>query len=102
MSLWLLLARPFIEQAYKDECLRLRTVANHDLVRKKRKTAPKDAEISALALRNLFLFPRISSSGHLEFTKPMTHAAATSQLAEMRSFAGMEDRAFTWHGVVSL
>ena len=97
----MLLARPFIEQAYRDECLRLRTAANVDLVRKKRKTAPKDSEISALALRNLFLFPRISSSGHLEFTKPMTHAAATSQLAELRGFAGMEDRGFSWHGVVS-
>ena len=102
ISFWLLLARPYIQQAYADEIKRLREKADASLANGSRTSKAKDDEISALALRNLYLFPHVTSTGQLIFTQPMTHATATKHLAELRETAGMSDRAFTWHGVVSV
>lgn len=102
ISFWLLLARPYIQQAYADEVKRLREQADASFAAGSRKSKAKDDDISALALRNLYLFPHVTSTGQLTFSQPMTHATATKHLAELREAAGMSDRAYTWHGVVSV
>lgn len=102
VCLWLLVAKPFIMKAFADEFRRLRQDADAAYTARKRSSEATDAEITALALRNLYLFPHITPSGHLVFTKAMTHAAATANLAEVRSAAGFSGRDFTWHGLVSL
>jgi hypothetical protein len=91
--LWLLVVRPYIEQAYESECARLRTTTEGKRM--------NPTQISARALGNLYLFPHVSASGDLDFLRPMEHNAASAYLAELRVEAGFGDRAFTWHGVVS-
>jgi hypothetical protein len=100
VCLWLLVAKPYIMAAFNAEFRRLRQLADAAYAAKKRSCMATDREITALALRGLYLFPHITPSGTLVFTKAMTHAAATSNLAEVRSAAGFDGRDFTWHGLV--
>ena len=100
-SAWLLVARPYLQSQYDTELGRLRAKAAADLSAGRRKQAATEEELTDLALHGLYLFPHITSAGQLDFTKPMTHAAATKHLTELRVFADMKDYAFTWHGVVS-
>ena len=92
VSLWVLLCRPYIEHAYNEECAKLRTAT----------TAIPESIIQLRALNNLYLFPRVSSSGSLDFTKHIEHAAASSLLKTIKDGAGFAARAFTWHGIVSV
>ena len=101
ITLWLLLMRPYIEQAVDAECKRIRVAAEAQVAAKGGKM-PSDDAIYKKALNNIYLFPRLSGSGTPDFTKPVETAVASSILKLIKEAAGFAARAFTFHGVVSV
>ena len=101
VSLWLLIIRPFLMQAYDAVYARLRAKADSDFTERFCSRRATDAEISALALHELYFFPHMDPAGNFDFTRPMKSDAAAANLASVREEAGFGARAFSWHGMVS-
>lgn len=99
IAMWLLLARPFIEAAYVAQIAHFRTLTDADVAAGRRANKATDRQLAAMALRSLYLFPHVTAAGHLDFTKPMTHAAASSNLVALLEAVGFSGRGFTWHGL---
>ena len=99
--MWLKLAEPFIHAAYEKQVKEITAKLQADYDSGQRKTKPSDKEIAQLALRSLYLFPKVNACGSLDFSASITSDSASKLLGELKADAGFAERSFTWHGIVS-